>query len=188
MARIAVQQAEPDDDNADADDAAAAVQVNDNVPLAQHVLQQVAAHQQGTMLAHVSAYPWKDMRNKHEAAELADAIDALTEGDRDRALEILVRRLEGLKGVEFTGDWNVMEALKFRAPGGMFLPRDVLQKALQTAARFSKAKRAASSSSSGSGGRGRTRGRGRGRGGYNKANTSSSSSSSSKPAAGGGKA
>jgi len=129
---------------------------------------------------------WVDGRAGHEAAVLADIIDALLGAQYQVAMEIAVRRFEGLKLVSVTGRWEAAEASAWRAPGQSFLPRAELSRVLTDTTKLIRASRGRGEAGGSSRGesddsfRG-TRGRGsRGRGGP--FNSESSSSTATPPA------
>ena len=170
-----------DDDDNDVDDAdvhgaddghsgkvrsVAAVNISDRI--APVILSQIKVY--GSLVNWVRITDWKNTRNKNECNALAMAIDLLLEeneiSEDSLALEMLIRRLNGVHMADTSGNWGVCNALQWTGPNNTLLPRSTLTQALKQAAQMEKlTKRSAGDAAyGGGGGTGRSYGSG-GRGG-----------------------
>jgi len=122
---------------------------------------------------------WNNPRNLREVTVLADAMDALVNGDSDGAMEILVRRFLGVRHADIYGNWNYAAALSADLPRRTLLRPSVLSAVLREAKNLSLLENRQSSGRGGGSGTGGGRGRGRGRGRGN--STSSAAATSATP-------
>lgn len=78
----------------------------------------------------------KQTHAKSECIALARVIDAILLNDRDRALELLCRRLGGVQIGAETGNWEMCRALESAAERRSFVPERIMASALKTVTRM----------------------------------------------------
>ncbi len=166
----------PDDDDDDADGyggiAGAGAADLGGVPPAKRLGSNIldAARQHGSFRAWFRNVDWNNARNKHEAANLAHAVDLLLADGVSPELdgmETLMRRLAALQLADATKQYGVTETMSVQPFGGAsLLPPEVMERELAKAARLQKLMQPTAAAVFGGarGGRGGGQGRG-GRGG-----------------------
>ena len=103
-------------------------------------LSQMSIH--GSFLKWFDKVQWKNSRNKRECHFLCTLLDVLLEegqiGEDSLALELLVRRLNGINIADTTGNWEACSALQGLGPDHSLLSRDIVFKAMKQASKISK--------------------------------------------------
>lgn len=151
----------PDDGDDDLAGSAAAVASPSSKRLGAGIL--TAAQQHGSFRAWCRNVEWKVLRNKHEAATLAAALDLLLRDGVAAELdgmETLMRRLAALQLADATRQYTVIETMAYQPFGGAsLLAPDVVDRELSKASRLQKLMQSqpASTNFAGRGGAGRGR-------------------------------
>jgi hypothetical protein len=103
-------------------------------------LAQMSIH--GSFLKWFDKVQWKNSRNKRECHFLCTLLDVLLEegqvGEDSLALELLVRRLNGIHIADTTGNWEACSALQGLGPDHSLLSRDIVFKAMKQASKINK--------------------------------------------------
>jgi hypothetical protein len=118
--------------------------------IAPSILSQMSIH--GTFLKWFDKIQWKNSRNKRECHFICTVLDVLIEenevGEDSLALELLLRRLNGIHLADTTGNWEACSALQGTGPDHSLLSRDIVFKAIKQAAKMDKLTGKSSSKSS----------------------------------------
>jgi hypothetical protein len=118
--------------------------------LSSSVLAQMSVH--GSFLKWFDKINWRNQRNRRECHFLCTVLDVLLEegevNEDSLALELLVRRLNGIHLADSTGNWEACSALQGAGPDHSLLSRDIVFKAIKQASKIDKLSGKTKSSSS----------------------------------------